>query len=125
MAAGVGKEMLLNEAMPVVALVTTVLEPRNVSPSRARGSAVVLKKNSITNDVLGRLLSEPETVVFFRSIVARVRSGKFCKLFGPVSVSSGSLTVTPGVGPARSIPREALAKMELDRMALPVPAVDA
>ena len=51
-----------------------------------------------------------------------VRTGKFCKLFGPESASPGSLGVgpSPWKSSARSIPTPPLAKMVLDRMALPV-----
>src|SRR5438046_8989573 len=52
--------------------------------------------------------------------MADVRTGKFCRLFGPVSVSQLSLAVTPATG-VRSIPTPTFEKMELARIAFPVP----
>ncbi len=49
-----------------------------------------------------------------------VNKGKFCSRFGPVSESVLSLTVTKF--PPRSIPRKPFEKIELPRIALPVPA---
>ena len=62
--------------------------------------------------------------------VADVMTGKFCKLFGPTSLSQLSFGVTP-IEP-RSIPRPplpmkkglwAFEKIELPRIAFPVPAM--
>ena len=61
------------------------------------------------------LLSVPLIVVEAPPKAADVRTGKFCRVFAPVSASPGSLAVTP-VGP-RSMPRPELANSELPRMA--------
>jgi hypothetical protein len=61
----------------------------------------------------------PLTVVVPEAFfLAEERTGKFCRLFAPVSASPGSLAVGPSSH--RSMPCWTLAKMELERMRLPV-----
>ena len=69
------------------------------------------------------LSSEPIMVVVLLPVllIAEVSIGKFCRLLGPVSASSGSLAVIPSL--PRSIPSSPLENIELAKMALPVPAV--
>src|SRR5262245_30051814 len=70
--------------------------------------------------VNGVLLSVALIVVFDGGDTEKpVMTGKFCRLFGPVSGSCASFGVTPLE--ARSMPRPLLEKIELERMALPVP----
>lgn len=82
-----------------LALVVTVIEPMNVCPSPLpEGSQEVLAKNWMVNVVPAVLFSVPWTDV----VEAEVKTGKFCRLFAPVSASHASLAVTP-LSP-RSIP---------------------
>src|SRR5438093_12216265 len=55
-------------------------------------------------------------VVLPTRFVTAVKTGKFCKLFGPVSASHPSLVVTPL--PSKSMPSALLEKIELARIAL-------
>src|SRR6266567_7108169 len=59
-------------------------------------------------------------VAFTAPATADVRTGKFWRLFGPVSVSQLSFAVTPATG-VRSIPTPAFEKIALPRIAFPVP----
>src|ERR1700674_5567410 len=84
-------------------------------------------------------------VVLPLALTADVSTGKFCRLFGPVSASHGSLGVTPAgarsipsapfekielaltllaVPDCRKTPAPALEKIELPRMTLPTPTED-
>lgn len=96
------------KAKPVtpLALVVTIFWPINVLPSSPDGS----EKKRMTNVALGVLLRVPRTVVVPSDVVAEVRVGLFCRLFGPVSGSCVSLAVGPSS--FRSIPRPALEKIE-------------
>ena len=96
-------------------LVFTV--PRKVSPSPwPDGSPSELAKNSIVT-VLGLGVSSvPFTTSRPGLAKAELSTGKFCRLFGPISVSPGSLGVTPSA--FRSIPSLPLEYMELDRTVL-------
>jgi len=69
--------------------------------------------------VAGALSSTPVTSRLAPLGVIEVNTGKFCRLFGPASASSGSLSVTP-TG-SRSIPSPSLPAMSLPRILLPVP----
>ncbi len=51
---------------------------------------------------------------------AEVRTGKFCKLFAPLSASLPSLAVTPSA--PRSMPSPVFAWIEFPRIRLPAPA---
>jgi hypothetical protein len=62
------------------------------------------------------LLRPPRMVVPSEDLVAEEMTGKFCRLFAPVSGSLPSLAVTP---PFRSMPSPPLEKMELLRMYCP------
>ena len=53
--------------------------------------------------MLGVLLSKPSIVVNPLFTESAVMTGKFCWLFAPVSLSPGSLSVTPSL--FRSMPR--------------------
>ena len=65
----------------------------------------MFEKNWIVNWVLGVLFSVAETPP-----VTADRTGKFCRLFAPVSPSPASLGVTPL--PSRSMPSRPLEKIE-------------
>ena len=69
------------------------------------------------NVVFGVLLSVPEIVVCPAAETTDVMTGKFCRLFGPLSASPGLLGVTP-LG-TRSIPSRRFEKIELPRIELP------
>ena len=62
--------------------------------------------------MLGVLCSVPPTMVCAVPVIAVVITGKFCRLFAPVSASPASFRVTPlaGVGPptVRSMPSDPL-----------------
>lgn len=89
---GKGKSSdLLMPAMPELmslktkGLVVTSIEPRNVWPSPLPlESHSGLRKNSMRNVVLAELLSTPLMVLEFVPTVTPVKTGKFCRLFGPV-----------------------------------------
>jgi hypothetical protein len=102
----------LKEPFPWLFVVVSV-RPIRVLPSIVAGSqGSVSEKRKIRKFVFGVLCSVPSTVRTAGdepAIDALVRTGKFCKLLGPVSASRGSLGVTPS-GP-RSIPNPALRKM--------------
>jgi hypothetical protein len=98
----------LKGALPVPS-VATVMAPRNACPSPwPDASHAALEKNSMLKPgVLGVLSRDPSIVVLLAPAVTDERTGKFCRLFAPVSRSWGSLSVTP-LGP-RSIPSPAFA----------------
>jgi hypothetical protein len=72
------------------------------------------------NAVEAMLFSEPSMVVDALSDVAEVSTGKFWRLFAPLSASPVSLGVTPPTPVNRSMPSCLLLSMRLPRMALPV-----
>ena len=75
--------------------VVTLVVPMKRCPSpKPEGSHSALEKNSIVNVVFALLLSVPIICVLPMALLADVNSGKFCRLFGPVSASHGSLSVT-------------------------------
>src|SRR5256714_4982497 len=87
----------LNEALPL-ASVFTAMKPRNCCPSAGRPSGSgSLAKNSIRNDELGVLVSDPLMVVVLPLELAAVRTGKFWKLLGSFGAPwpLESLGVTP------------------------------
>jgi hypothetical protein len=87
-----------NETLPVPSAVTD-LEPRRFLP--------------------GAEFRVPLTVVVpVPPFLAEERTGLFCRLLGPVSVSPGSLAVGPSA--PRSMPSRPLAKTELESMRLPL-----
>ena len=108
--------------------VVTAVEPTNVAPPKPDGSLTVLEKNSIVKVVLGVLLRVPPMVVPPENAF---NTGKFCRLFAPVSPSHESLSVTPFW--SRSIPRPSLEKIKFCRRLLlvaettmiPVPRLNA
>ena len=76
--------------------VGTLAKPRNVRPSPLPEAwQATFEKNSTRNVVLAVLFSVPEIVTLPPAIGAAVRTGKFWKLFGPVSASQASFAVTP------------------------------
>ena len=92
-------------ALPAPSVVTDV-DPRKVCPSPfPDGSQAVFPKNWMTNDAFAVLFSVPTTPP-----AAAVNTGKFCRLFGPLSASPGSFGVTPDV--PMSMPSCPLEKME-------------
>src|SRR6266480_2917715 len=103
------------------ASVVTLVKPRKVSPSPLPdGSQAEFAKNSILNCVFGVLFKVPRIVVVVESAIAEVITGKFCgSMFGPTALSQLSFGVTPR-GP-RSIPMSPFEKIELPRIAFPVP----
>ena len=105
--------------LPLPSVLTPVW-PMNFWPSLPEA----LEKNCTRKLVLGVLFSLPVMVVPFLEVFAQVRTGKFCRVLGPVSVSSESLGVTPSK--SRSMPSlvgdvPPLEKMELPARRLPVP----
>src|SRR5439155_2112734 len=103
----------LKEAFPWESVVTEG-PPIQRLPSIIAGSqrSVSAKNKRLKKDVFGVLCSVPFTVRTAGDqpdIDALVRTGKFCKLLGPVSASRGSLGVTPSG--ARSMPSPALRKI--------------
>ena len=76
------------------------------------------EKNWSLKVVLAVLLSVPSTVML-PLLLLEANTGKFWRLFAPVSPSPRSLSVTPPS--PRSIPSPLFEKIELERMALPVP----
>ena len=69
-------------------LVVTLVLPMKVLPSpKSEGSFLALEKNWMVKVFLGLLFSVPFIVVVVPSILAEERTGKFCKLRGPVSRS--------------------------------------
>ena len=79
-----------------------------------------LTKVWMRKTVLGVLLRLAATAVLpLPSGAVLVTTGKFWRLFAPVSGSPGSLRVTPPR--SRSIPSPPLATIVFERMALPVP----
>ncbi len=96
----------------------TLRPPRKRAPSPCVPSHAVLAKNS-TRYVPAAVSSEPPTEVEAPP-VALVRTGKFCRLFGPVSPSPTSFGVTPS--PFRSIPWPPLFAISFALTRLPVPA---
>ena len=97
------------------ASVVSVVVPRMVSPSPLPdASQAVFEKNWIVNCVFAVLFSVAETPP-----VTAVSTGKFCRLFAPVSVSPGSFGVTPLL--PRSMPRRPLPAIVFARIALPLP----
>ena len=72
--------------------VVTLLLPLNFLPSPwLEGSASRLEKNCKVNVVSTVLFSVPLMVVARRPVLAKVMTGKFCRLLGPASLSPGSL----------------------------------
>ena len=84
-------------------------------------SAALFLNNSMRNVVFGVLFRVILTVVVLPAIVA-VNTGKFCRLFAPVSASPTSLRVTPLS--LRSIPILPLEKILLVEIWLPAPEVE-
>src|SRR6266446_3678824 len=100
--------------------VVVFVKPRNVWPwPLPEGSQVVFAKNSILNCVFAVLFKIPWIVVVVEFVTAEVRTGKFCKLLGPVSLSQLSFAVTKTGD--KSIPSRPFAEIELPRIAFPVP----
>ena len=99
----------LKEAFPWLSVVSAE-PPSGRLPSITAGSqGSASAKKSIKTNLFGELCSVPSTVRTAGDepeITALVRTGKFCRLLGPVSASRGSLGVTPS-GP-RSIPSPSL-----------------
>lgn len=94
--------------------------PRNTAPSSLpTGSQLGLEKKSSPKVVLAVLLSVPTMLVLLAPLEASVSTGKFCRLFGPESMSPASFAVT--TFRSRSIPRLPLEKIESARMATFVP----
>jgi hypothetical protein len=110
----------LKVAFPLASVVTGSSTSMAVwpSPLPEGASHVGLVKNSRWKLRLGVLLKVPWIVVEPAKVLTKVITGKFCKLFDPVSPSPASLVVTP-TG-ARSIPSRPLLKIELPRIELPV-----
>src|SRR6185295_5439289 len=102
-------------------MVVTFAVPRNVRPSPLPDeSQDGFEKKSKLNVVLAVLLSVPWMFTPPPAApLAEVRTGKFCRLFAPVSTSLRSFAVTPAG--ERSIPSPAFEKIEFERIALLVP----
>lgn len=104
-----------NETLPVPSAVTD-LEPRRFLPSSPPSR---LEKNWTLKVLPGAEFRVPLTVVVpVAPFLAEERTGLFCRLLGPVSVSPGSLAVGPSA--PRSMPSRPLAKTELESMRLPL-----
>ena len=111
----------VNVAAPE-AFVVTLVDPIGVCPSPfPEASHAAFEKSSIRNVALGVLLSVPTTLVVVALAVADASTGKFWRLFAPVSTSPASFGVTPLL--SRSMPSEPLAVMLLPRIALAVLSV--
>jgi hypothetical protein len=117
----VAASVVLIVALPEPSVVT-FWKPRKVRPSPLpEASHEALLKNSMRKAELALLLSVPARLVLAPDFSAEVMTGKFWRPFGPVSVSPGSLSVTPS--PLMSIPSEPLEWIEFESRALPVPPV--
>src|SRR5450432_480953 len=111
----------LKVALPVPSVVAGT-EPRYVRPSTKScvrevqgGSAYT----SMSKGVDGVLFKVPATVVVVAPKVTEVISGKFCRLFEPVSASPSSLgtgSTTEAQFDARSMARTPLENIELPRI---------
>src|SRR5262245_34412249 len=85
--AGIGR-VTLNEALPAASVSTTPEKPRvprKVFPSAAPNGSAGAAKNSMRKLVLGVLCSVPVMVTPTGDGTAEVSTGKFCRLFDPVS----------------------------------------
>ena len=108
----------VKETSPLLSVLTPVW-PVDFWPSLPEA----LEKNCTMKLLLGALFSFPVMVVPFLEVLAEVRTGKFCRVLGPVSPSPKSLGVTPSK--PRSMPSLVgdvlpLEKMELPARRLPV-----
>src|SRR5262249_47845859 len=84
-------------AFPVASVCTWAV-PRKTSPSRKPdGSEAVFRKNSRRKDEPGELSRVPWTSRPPAVLTAEVSTGKFWRLFGPLSASPESFAVTPTV----------------------------
>src|SRR5437660_10793518 len=93
------------------ASVVTLVKPRNVWPSPLPDELqVAFAKNSILNCPFAVLFKVPWIVVVLEFAIAELITGKFCRLFGPISPSQLSFGVIPNG--LRSIPRPPLEKNE-------------
>src|SRR5262249_37158636 len=98
----VNGSVVVKEALPAASVVTAVEQAYAWPSPKPDGSAAMLAKKSSVKVVFGVLLSVPRTVAPVKVLTAALRTGKFCRLFGPASASPASLTVTPAG--KRSIP---------------------
>src|SRR5437867_9500955 len=95
---GTGLGRVTEKTMLPSAAVVTRIAPSKVFPSPLpEASHAGLEKNSRVKVVFGELLSWPRTTTPAPLLTAAPSEGKFCRLFGPVSGSSGSLDVTPSL----------------------------